>query len=304
MINMMKIKFNREFQIGMLVIVTIAILFFGINYLKGVNIFNPTNYYYAKFERVDGLVATSQVTIKGYKIGSVKSIIYNYENPDDGVVVVLQVDDQLKVPVGSKAILKNELLGGANVSLELQSDIPGVFFKKGDTIPAVIDDGIVAAVVDEIMPRIQDIIPQLDSLLYSLRMISTDNSIEKSLGNIQRMTANLESSSISLDAMMKKDVPVILQNVSSITTDFSKISQNLSQVDFYATMLSVNRTMANLQMISDKINNGEGTMGLLINDKALYNNLNSTVMSANNLLIDLKANPKRYVNFSMFGKSK
>ena len=300
----MKIKFNREFQIGMLVIVTIAILFFGINYLKGVNIFNPTNYYYAKFERVDGLVATSQVTIKGYKIGSVKSIIYNYENPDDGVVVVLQVDDQLKVPVGSKAILKNELLGGANVSLELQSDIPGVFFKKGDTIPAVIDDGIVAAVVDEIMPRIQDIIPQLDSLLYSLRMISTDNSIEKSLGNIQRMTANLESSSISLDAMMKKDVPVILQNVSSITTDFSKISQNLSQVDFYATMLSVNRTMANLQMISDKINNGEGTMGLLINDKALYNNLNSTVMSANNLLIDLKANPKRYVNFSMFGKSK
>ena len=299
----MKIKFSKELQIGILVIVTIAILYFGINYLKGINIFNPTNYYYAKFERVDGLVASNPVSIKGYKVGLVKSIIYNYEDPKDGVVVVLQVDDQLRVPVGSKAVLQTELLGGANISLLLNSEIPGVYLKKGDTIPTMIDDGIMASVMQEIMPKIQNIVPQLDSLIYSLRMITGNNSIEKSLGNIQRMTANLESSSISLDAMMKKDVPVILKNVNAITTDFSKISQNLSQVDFYATMQSVNRTISNLQMISDKVNNGEGSIGLLINDKSFYNNLNSTMESANNLLLDLKSNPKRYVHFSVFGKS-
>ena len=299
----MNIKFSKELQIGVLVIVTITILYFGINYLKGINIFNPTNYFYAKFERVDGLVASSPVTIKGYKIGLVKSINYNYENHQDGIVVVLQVDDQLKVPVGSKAVLQTELLGGASISLDLQSEIPGVYHRKGDTIPTVIDGGIMAAVTAEIMPRVQSIIPQLDSLIYSLHTITGNNSIEKSLGNIQRMTANLESSSVSLNVMMKKDLPVILNNVNTITTDFSKVSQNLSRVDFYATMQSLNHTLSNLQMISDKVNNGEGSIGLLINDKSLYNNLNSTMESANNLLLDLKSNPKRYVHFSVFGKS-
>jgi len=295
----MKIKFSRELQIGMLVIATIVILYFGINYLKGINIFNPTNYYYAKFDRVEGLVASNPVTIRGYKVGLVKSIIYNYDDPKDGVVVVLQVDDQLRIPVGSKAVLRTELLGGANISLDLHTEVPGIFFRKGDTIPTIIDDGMMSAVVGEIMPRIQSIIPQLDSLSHSLSMIARDNSIEKSLGNIQRLTANLESTSIAL----KNDVPVILKNVNTITTDFSKISQNLSAIDFYATMQSVNHTLSNLQMISDKINNGEGSIGLLINDKLFYNNLNNTMESANNLLLDLKANPKRYIHFSVFGKS-
>ena len=284
-------------------VATIALLYFGINYLKGINIFNPTNYYCAKFDRIDGLVKSNPVMIKGYKIGQVNSIIYNYDDPGDGIIVVLQVDDQLKIPIGSKAILRTELLGGASISLDLQSEVPGVFLKKGDTIPALIDDGIMAAVMEEIMPRVQSIIPQLDSLTYSLRMITQNNSIEKSLGNIQRLTANLESTSASLDVMMKKDVPVILQNVNTITTDFSKISGDLSQVNFYATMQSINHTLANLQMISDKINNDKGSIGLLINDDAFYKNLNSTMESANSLLIDLKSNPKRYVNFSLFGKS-
>ena len=295
----MNIKFSREFQIGILVIATIAILYFGINYLKGINIFNPTNYFYAKFDKIEGLVASNPVMIKGYKIGLVKSIIYNYDDPKDGVVVVLQVDDQLRIPVGSKAILRTELLGGANISLDLETKAPGVFFKKGDTIPAIIDDGIISTVVESIVPKIQNIIPQLDSLSYSLRMITENHSIEKSLGHIERLTANLESTSISL----QKNVPTILENVNVITTDFTKISQNLSGVDFYATMQSVNHTLSNLQMISDKMNNGEGSIGLLINDKSFYNNLNSTMENANKLLVDLKANPKRYVHFSVFGKS-
>ena len=142
----MKFKITKEFQIGMLVVVTIAVLFFGVNYLKGINIFNPSNYYYAKFDRVNGLLESSSVTIKGYKVGLVKSINYNFEDPKDGVVVVLMVDDELKVPVGSKAVLSSDLLGGANVSLDLVSEVPGVMYKAGDTIPSVINDGIMSDV--------------------------------------------------------------------------------------------------------------------------------------------------------------
>ncbi|MFA6885121.1 MAG: MlaD family protein, partial [Paludibacteraceae bacterium] len=265
----MKFKITKEFQIGMLVVVTIAVLFFGVNYLKGINIFNPSNYYYAKFDRVNGLLESSSVTIKGYKVGLVKSINYNFEDPKDGVVVVLMVDDELKVPVGSKAVLSSDLLGGANVSLDLVPEVPGVMYKAGDTIPSVINDGIMSAVTQEIMPRVQSIIPQLDSLIYSLRMITEDNSIQKSLGNINRLTANLESASVSLNSMMKKDVPVILSNVNTITTDFTKVSSNLSRVDFYSTMHKVDNTLSNLQLITEKVNSGQGTIGLLLNDKAL-----------------------------------
>lgn len=299
----MKFKITKEFQIGMLVVVTIAVLFFGVNYLKGINIFNPSNYYYAKFDRVNGLLESSSVTIKGYKVGLVKSINYNFEDPKDGVVVVLMVDDELKVPVGSKAVLSSDLLGGANVSLDLVPEVPGVMYKAGDTIPSVINDGIMSAVTQEIMPRVQSIIPQLDSLIYSLRMITEDNSIQKSLGNINRLTANLESASVSLNSMMKKDVPVILSNVNTITTDFTKVSSNLSRVDFYSTMHKMDNTLSNLQLITEKVNSGQGTIGLLLNDKALYDNLTNTANSANSLLVDLKANPKRYVHFSLFGKS-
>ncbi|MBO4806145.1 MAG: MCE family protein [Paludibacteraceae bacterium] len=297
------IKISKEFQIGALVVATVAILFFGVNYLKGVNVFNPTNYYYAKFERVNGLLESSSVTVQGVKLGVVKSINYNFDDVTDGVVVELSVDDELRVPVGSMAVLTCGLLGGADVSLSLKQTYPGQFYKPGDTIPAILDEGPMTAVTEQVMPRIQAIIPQLDSLIYSLRMITEDNSIQKTLGNINRMTANLERTSVSLDKMMSKDVPVILGNVNAITTDFSKVSSDLSRLDLVATMNKVDATLANLKQITDKVNSGNGTVGLLLNDRSLYDNLNNTAGSANNLLVDLKTNPRRYVHFSMFGKS-
>lgn len=297
------IKISKEFQIGALVVATVAVLFFGVNYLKGVNVFNPSNYYYAKFDRVNGLLESSSVTVQGVKLGVVKSINYNFNDVSDGVVVELMVDDELRVPVGSMAVLTSGLLGGADVSLSMRQSYPGQFYKPGDTIPAVLDEGPMTAVTQEVMPRIQSIIPQLDSLIYSLRMITGDNSIPKTLANLSRMTANLEQTSLTLNRMMTSDVPVILSNVNTITTDFTKVSTNLSRIDFATTMGKVDATLANLKTITDKVNSGDGTVGLLLNDRSLYDNLANTAGNANNLLVDLKANPKRYVHFSMFGKS-
>ncbi len=299
----MNFKITKEFKIGVWVVVVIALTYFGVNYLKGVNIFNPTNYYYLKFSHINGLVETNPVNVKGYKVGLVQKIVYDYNNPGNDVVVVLQVDDDLKIPVGTKAGLVTGLLGSPSIELYLDQNST-VFYQRGDTLPSYVDDGIVEALTGELMPRIQSIIPQLDSLLASLQVIAQDKAIEKSLDNIQVITTNLKGTSYKLDNLMAKDVPTVLNNANTMMTKFDKVGDGLSKVDFEKTVNQLNATLASVQGVTDKINKGEGSLGLLLNDKSLYNNLNTTVNSANDLLVDLKANPKRYVQFSLISKSK
>lgn len=298
----MKFKLSKEFQIGILVIVTIAITFFGVNYLKGINIFNPTNYYYLKFDRINGLVETNPVNVKGYKVGLVQEIVYDYENPNQDIVVVLQLDDDLRVPYGTKAALVSGLMGGATIELMLNES--SSYYKRGDTIPSYIDDGILSALTSEVMPRIQTIIPQLDSLIVSLNAIAENKTIESSLANINELTGNLKKASVGINRIVDKDVPELCTNMNTVLTDFSKVSGNLSKVDFDKTVAQLNSTLSGVQTMVDKVNKGEGTLGLLLKDQGLYNNLNTTVSSANELLVDLKANPKRYVHFSVWGGKK
>lgn len=298
----MNFKISKEFQIGVLVIVTIAITFFGINYLKGINIFNPTNYYYLKYDRINGLVETNPVNVKGYKVGLVQEIIYDYENPNKDIIVVLQLDEELRIPVGTKAALVSGLMGGATIELMLNES--SSYYERGDTIPGYIDDGIMTALTSEVMPRIQTIIPQLDSLIVSLNEIAENKTIESSLANINEMTGNLKKASVGINRIVDKDVPELCANMNSVLSDFSKVSGNLSKVDFDKTVTQLNTTLSGVQTMVDRVNRGEGTLGLLMKDPGLYNNLNTTVSSANELLVDLKANPKRYVHFSVFGGKK
>ena len=298
----MNFKISKEFQIGVLVIVTIAITFFGINYLKGINIFNPTNYYYLKYDRINGLVETNPVNVKGYKVGLVQEIIYDYENPNKDIIVVLQLDEELRIPVGTKAALVSGLMGGATIELMLNES--SSYYERGDTIPGYIDDGIMTALTSEVMPRIQTIIPQLDSLIVSLNEIAENKTIESSLANINEMTGNLKKASVGINRIVDKDVPELCTNMNSLLSDFSKVSGNLSKVDFDKTVTQLNTTLSGVQTMVDRVNRGEGTLGLLMKDPGLYNNLNTTVSSANELLVDLKANPKRYVHFSVFGGKK
>lgn len=297
----MNFKITKEFKIGIWVVIVIALTFFGVNYLKGINIFNPTNYYYLRFSHINGLVETNPVNVKGYKIGLVQKIIYDYDNPSGDVVVVLQVDDDLRIPVGSRAGLVSSLLGSPTVELFL-SETSNQYYERGDTIPSYVDDGILEALSGELMPRIQSIIPQLDSLMVSLQVIAQDKAIEKSLDNIQFITTNLKGTSVKLDKLMGNEVPTLLATANSMMTKFDKVGDGLSKVDFDKTVKQINTTLASIQSVTDKINKGEGTLGMLLVDKSLYNNINTAVGSANDLLVDLKANPKRYVQISLIGR--
>ena len=297
----MNIKISKELQIGIWVIATLAVTFFGVNYLKGINIFNPTNYYYLKFSRINGLVETNDVTIKGYKVGLVKEIIYDYDHPESDVLVVLQVDDDLKIPVGSKGALVSALIGAPSIELRLNTENHNLY-KRGDTIPSYIDDGIMSSLTEEVMPRIQTIIPQLDSLIMSLHAIAENKTIETSLENINSITKNLNRASAGINKIVESDVPQLCRNINGVMGNFDKVSANLSGVDFRATVSQLNNTLISIRGVTDKMNNGSGTLGLLLTNKDLYNNLNTTVGSANDLVIDIKEHPKRYINVSVFGK--
>lgn len=297
----MNFKISKELQIGIWVIATLAVTFFGVNYLKGINIFNPTNYYYLKFNRINGLVETNDVTVKGYKVGLVQRIIYDYDNPDADVVVVLQVDDDLKIPVGSKAALVSALIGSPSIELRMERGTSEIY-QRGDTIPSYVDDGIMNSLTEEVMPRIQTIIPQLDSLILSLHAIAENKTIENSLENINTITKNLNKASVGINKLVANDVPEMCKNFNGVMGNLNKVSVNLSGVDFKGTVNNLNKTLVGIQGITDKMNNGQGTLGLLLTNKELYNNLNTTVGSANELVVDIREHPKRYINVSVFGK--
>ncbi|MBO4332941.1 MAG: MCE family protein [Paludibacteraceae bacterium] len=299
----MTFKISKEFSIGIMVMVTIAILFFGFNYLKGINLFNPTNYYYAKYKDIQGLVQSCEVTSHGHKVGLVKEIIYDYDNPDADVLVVLQVDNELKIPKGSRALLQLSLMGTPSIVLDMHAT-NGMkdLYQKGDTLPTATPAGMLDAITEGVMPKIEQVIPHLDQLLVNLNTVVSDPNIGKSLANINKMSSELAATSTQLKKLVGNDLPPILADAKNITGNFTKVSENLSGVDFKATMGKVDNTMTDLNTTVDKINNGKGSIGLLLNDPRLYNDLDNTVNSADKLLNDLRENPKRYVNITVFGR--
>lgn len=300
----MNFKYSREFLIGLCVIATVAMLYFGINYLKGVKVMTPSNLYFAKFENVNGLLESSKIMSRGVAVGNVHSIDYNYKDPNAPVVVQLECDNQLVLPKGSKALLACELLGGANLTLDLKSDGTDDNYKPGDTIPSLFVPGMLDAVSNEIMPRVAEIIPQLDSLMLSLSMISKDQKLSQSISNFYDITNNLKSASVKFNSMMSNDIQPLLSDARTMVGTFNKVGDNLSKVDFQLTFTKANTTLTSLNSLSNEIQNGSGSISLLLKDPSLYNNLSNTANSANSLLQDLEKNPGRYVQFSLFNRKK
>ncbi|MTK52928.1 MlaD family protein [Paludibacter sp.] len=292
---------SREIRIGVIVIIAIGLLFFGLNYLKGVNIFSPTNYYVAIYKNVDGLVPSNAVYIKGYKVGQIDKIVYDF-NRDSSFMVYMTINKDLKLPKGTRAELADEgLVGGKQVNLVL-GPASETYYHSGDIIESSVPVTLMETLKTGIVPNLEKIVPKLDSLVTNLNKVASDPAIGKSLASIQRTTANLDETSAQLKSMMHKDVPQIITKVNKITDNFASVSDNLRNANFAATIASINHTLANLESATGKLNSKDGTLGLLLNDKTLYVNLSNMTGSANDLMVDLKAHPKRYVHFSVFGK--
>lgn len=295
----MKKLFTQEVKIGLAFIAAIAVGYFGINYLKGINIFTPTNHYYAVFDNVGGLLVSNSVYVKGYKVGQVREIEYDFTK-EQSFVVELMVEDNLKLPKGTIARLYDEsIMGGKALELVYSDDI-SAFHVTGDTLVSDKQLGLMGA-LGGLVPKLEQTIAHADSLIMSVNGLTRSNEMKNGLKSFEYTMADLRQTSAKLKLMMNNQVPTILDNVNQVTGDLRKVSDDLKQMALLDMYNNLDKTIANLQIFSDNLNKNDGTLGLLLNDKALYNNLTETASSANLLMVDLKQNPKRYVHFSLFG---
>lgn len=291
--------FTKEVKIGLAGIAAIAILFFGIKFLKGINMLKATNYYYVEFENVGGLTKSSPVYADGYGIGIVRDITYNYKRPGH-VVVEIDVDKEFKMPEGSSGELVTEMLGTIKMNLLLNKKATQ-WYAPGDTIPGFVNGGLMEEAA-RLVPKMAQMLPRLDSIVSSLNQLLADPAISGTLHNTERITANLETTTLQLNRMMENDLPLLTGNLHTISNNFVTISDNLKGINYASTFQKVDSTLYNLQLITGKLNQKDNSLGLLLNDPSIYNNLNATSANAAALLEDLKAHPKRYVHFSIFGK--
>lgn len=289
---MEKKKFiSREVKIGIVVIIAIGMLYFGLNYLKGVNIFKPDTYFYAKYDRVDGIVKTTHVYVNGFQVGHISDIIFDYSK-EAPIVLEITVDKKLLVPVGTVAeVYDTGLMGDKAIQLKLGNS--SQYHVAGDTLRSATQNGLIAGIVDQILPPIMELVPSIDSTVIALKNVIESPEIKSLLKNADATMANLKHSTGKLDS--------VIDTVQYICNDLSGVTNSLNKVNWDSTMVSLEGTLTNLKTTTDKFNSTDNSIGALLNDKALYVSLDSTVNSANALLMDLKANPKRYVHFSVFG---
>lgn len=300
----MKKIMRKEVVIGLLVILALAILFFGINFLKGINIFKAANYYYVSYENVTGLAQSAPVTLNGFKTGLVREIAYDYSNPGH-VVVEISVDKALQLPRGTRAVLESDLLGTATIALVPGNPADG-FYTVGDTLVAATKPGLMDGLSENLMPSISGIFPKIDTLLTSLNTIASDPALKAGIGRIDDITAELETSLKRLSrltadlAPVGKNVSDITSNVDTITGDLTHLSGQLRNVPVDSLVAELQATVANLHTLSAQLSDPNGTVGKLTGDPALYDNVNATIISLDSLFTDIKKNPKRYINIKVF----
>ena len=295
----MKTVFTKEAKIGLVSIVSLALLYLGINYLKGVNLFKPVNHYYVAFSNVKGVTVSSPVFVEGFKVGLVREIAYDYDTTGK-ISVLVSLEDKMRINKGSYITVVNSFLGGAELHIHLNTFVDD-YFKSGDTIEGRMESDMMTSVQENLLPSIERMMPKLDSILGGLQTLVNHPALTQSLAHVEQTTASLAHSSRQLDQMLAKDVPVIVENLKGITTNFESVSGQLKALDLAGTMQAVDATLANLKLTTDKLNSADNSLGLLLNDRQLYDNLNGTMENASLLLLDLREHPKRYVHFSLFG---
>ena len=303
----MKKKFiNKEVIIGASVLVALAILFFGIDYLKGINLFKPVNFYYVNYDHVDGLEVAAPVTIDGYKVGQVRDIEFNYEHPGK-IKVLLALDPKLHLPQGTKAEISQSLLSGASIALHLGSST--TMIEKGGEVPPMTAPDLMSTVSDQILPTVNSILPRVDTLMFNLNTLTSHPSIYSSLGHIEGVTNNLYHGTVLLNSTLGKidsytpamygRINNIANNLDTITGDLTHLSGTLRDLPLDKSVQNVNELTERLIAFSNTLNNEKSTLGLLMNDPQLYNNLCKVSASVDSLILDIKKNPKRYISIKL-----
>lgn len=320
----MAFKVSNETKIGALAAVSITLLILGFNFLKGKS-YSSKVFLYAKFRAIDGLLVSNAVTINGFQVGTINEITEGDQNMDN-ILVQLKITKDILIPIGSLATVKSNPLGGSTLEIKLDT-IKRVapYFVSGDTIHTFISPGLLAGLTSKLDPVTDSVkitMSKLNLVLENLNSVldpNTKGNMQSVIANTNAATANLVKSSMSLNELLNTQTGALAKSLdnmavfsksladnkdklTSILGNVQKTTDNLSKMELDKTIRQLNSAVAGLQTAVAKVNTTDGTLGALINDKRVYNNLNSTVNSLNLLLQDLRINPKRYVNISVFGR--
>ena len=295
-------KLTKEIKIALVAIVGILIMYFGINFLKGMNLFSTNNAYYMTFDDIQGLGASTPIYADGYKVGIVDGLEYDYKE-NGPIKVKVDIIKDLRIPQGSKAEIVKDLMGNLQVNLLLANN-PRERVEPGGIIPGAVNGGMIDKAAN-LVPVVEKMLPKLDSILTSVNALLADPALAASLHNVETITSNLTVSTRELNTLMAgldKQVPGMIGKANGVLDKTNRLTANLASLDVQGTLNKVNQTLESAHQFTEKLNSNQGSLGLLMNDTKLYDNLTSTMSHADSLVIDLKAHPKRYVHFSVFGR--
>ena len=314
-------KIKTEYKVGIVGVITIAILYFGISFMKGRDLFKVETSYYVVFDNVEGLYKSNYVYLNGMKVGYIKDI-NNIDAFGESFLVHISIKSDIKIPNNSEIMIFNsDLLGSKALKI-----VPGnstTAFNSKDTIPSVTETGLIDQLSQDITPiigRLNRVITSLDTLLLNVNSImdkETQNDIKQSIANINSATANIDNISLKLDGLMeseKQRITNIFANAESITKNlrdnnakltnaienFNNISDTIAQAKLGSTIRETNQSLSSLSNILKSIEKGEGSAGLLIKDDKLYNNLEKSSKELEALIEDIKTNPKKYLTIKVF----
>lgn len=318
-VKLIRMKVSKYTRLGFLIIISIAILIWGLSYLKGNDIFTQNNYYHVIYERIEGLSESNKVILNGYQIGQVSEIQFA-TNRNDRLLVTFSVDSKLQIPVNSVAqIVTTDLMGTRSIKILLSRN--DAMYEPNDTIPGAVEQDLKEQVSMEVLPiknKAEELLGTLDSAITVLTVIFNEDArqnLSESFTNINRTIENIERTTSDLQMVVsteKENISQIISNFKNITETFNANTaelentiQNLSGFSDSLSRISVTPVLNNILLASneikeimDKLNSEETTAGLLLNDDRLYNSVNMLSSDLSSLIRDIQNNPKRYLHFS------
>ena len=295
-------KHTREIKVGALAVLCLFLLYFGFNFLKGVNIFSPTNPYYGRFEHLHGLEEQAPVYIRGHKVGHVHAVNYDYSR-EDAYCVDISIDKNIDLPKGTQmALVADGLLGGMAIELQFPedyytagaSDYP--MHSKGDCLSTTYMPGLMDKVQNELLAKLDsavvtlnEAIVDIDSVVLIVQDQLADNHLRHALTNIDRISGDLTDVSAGLHGTMAQQIPNIVSNADTTIANLNTVIADIKAADLKATVARVDTAV-------------ESVNTALTSIQPILGHVDETVLSADSLLVDIKANPKRYINVTVFGK--
>ena len=313
-------KLTREFKVGLLFLAAIALFIWGFNFLKGTSLFTSTRYFYAVYDKVDGLERSNKVLVNGLRIGQVQDM--DFIEGSSKIIVELYIKSDIKIPRNSVAkIFGTDLLGSKAVEI-VMGDSPQLL-QDGDTLTSTLESSLKDQLSEQVEPLKRKaivLINSVDSVMAVIQSIFSENTrqnLASSIENIRITLMNAESVSSNIDTILKSEksrISAIITHLESIShnlegnnkkinniiTNFETLSDSLVSSDLSKTVREAGVAINNLKEISDKINRGEGTIGKLFTNDSLYYNLEKSSSNLDKLLEDIRLNPKRYVKLSLF----